>query len=446
MRIFITGLIISFAVCILIFSLNAETVYFVPKSDITGMVDLSYANLIKRTVKQAEKAGASALIIELNTPGGRVDAALRITDILLSTKLLTVVFINQNAISAGALISLASEKIFMALGGVIGATTPVYTKAGKMETASEKMVSVMRAAMRSCAEKYKRPARIAEAMVDSDIELTKSRDGIDLADGKLLTLTAKEALKLKIADYLANDLKEVLKILKLENATIIESAPTAQDKAISFLGHPILSGILMTLGILGLFFEVKTPGWGVGGTIGILCLALFFVTQIMAGYADWGAIALFIIGLILIMVEFFIIPGFGIVGISGILAILGSFIMWYSTWSKYFQSAPYIMLGVVLLSGISIYFMFKFLPRTRLFNRLVLDTSEIKKSGYHASSDKIMNLEGKKGTALTTLRPAGSAEIDGEKMDVMSDSEFIKKGEKIIVIKVEGNRVLVKKI
>ncbi len=446
MRITKTGLMILITICILAFSLNAETVYYVPKSDITGMVDLSYANLIKRTVKQAEKANASALIIELNTPGGRVDAALRITDVLLSTKLTTVVFINQNAISAGALISLASEKIFIAHGGVIGATTPVYSKGGKMEAAPEKMVSVMRAEMRSCAEKYKRPARIAEAMVDPDIELTKSRDGIDLAEGKLLTLTAKEALKLKIADHIADDLKEILRILKLENAIVIEVAPSTKDKAVSFLGHPIFSGILMTLGILGLFFEVKTPGWGVGGTVGIMCLALFFVTQIMAGYADWGAVALFIIGVILLATEVFIVPGFGIVGISGILAILGSFIMWYSKWSRYFQSAPYIIMGVILLTVANIYLMFKFLPRTRIFNRLVLNTSETKTSGYHASPDKIINLEGKKGTALTTLRPAGSAEIDGKKMDVMSDGDFIKKGEKILVIQVEGNRVLVKKI
>ena len=420
---------------------HADTVYFVPKQDITEMVDLSYANFIKRTIKEAEAAGAGVIIIELNTPGGRVDAALRITDVLLSTKLKTVIFINKNAISAGALISLSAEKIFIAPGGVIGASTPVYQKGGKMEAAAEKMVSVMRAVMRSGAEKYNRPVKVAEAMVDSDIELSESKDGIDLKKGKLLTLTAEEAIKLKIADHKAINLKDVLKTLKLENAAVIKAYPSTMDKAVSFLAHPILSGILLTLGMLGLVFEVKSPGWGVGGTVGILCLSLFFMSQVMTGYASWGAVAIFIIGIILMAVEIFIIPGFGLVGVSGVAAIIISFFMSFRS----FAVGLYVIFFSMLATGIGIYFMFKYLPRSALFNRLVLAFSEVKKDGFHASSGSFSGLEGKQGKALTTLRPAGRAEINGTSIDVMSDGDFIEKGQKIKVIKIEGNRIVVRR-
>lgn len=442
MRITNIKLLIVIFIFLYALTLNGETVYFIPKTDITEMIDLSFANLIKRTVKKAEEEGASTIIIELNTPGGRVDAALRTTGILLSTKLKTVVFINHNAISAGALISLSAEKIFIIPGGVIGASTPVYQKGGKMETAEEKMISVMRAEMRSCAERYGRSAKIAEAMVDPDIELTKSEDGIDLAKGKLLTLTAKEALKLKIADHMVKNLEEVLKILKLENATVIKAVPTSMDRAISFLTFPIVSGILLTLGMLGLIFEVKTAGWGVGGTIGILSLALFFVSQILAGYANWGAIVLFLVGLILLIAEIFIIPGFGIVGISGIAVIVASFFMSFQN----FEIALYTIFLAMVVTGVVTYFMFKYLPRTTVFSRLVLETSEMKNIGYHASPESFSNLEGKQGMAITTLRPAGKAKIDGQLIDVMSEGDFIKKGDKIKILKVEGNRILVRKI
>ncbi len=442
MRHFIIKLLITIFLFLYTFNVKAETVYFIPKQDITEMVDLSYANLIKRTVKKAEERGASTLIIELNTPGGRVDAALKITDIILGTKLKTVVFINKNAISAGALISLSAEKIFIAPGGVIGASTPVHQKGGKMEAAGEKMVSVMRAEMRSSAEKHHRPTRVAEAMVDPDIRLYRARDGIDLKKGKLLTLTAKESLKLKIADHKADNINDILKILKMENAEIIKVSPTTMDRAVSFLTHPIISGIFLTLGMLGLIFEVKTPGWGVGGTIGILCLSLFFVTQVMAGYANWGAVALVIVGVILLAVEVFIVPGFGIVGISGIAAIVVSFFMSFRSYTI----ALHVIFWSMLATGVGIYFMFKYLPKTTFFNRLVLATSEIKKDGYHASPDIYSNLENKQGKAITTLRPAGKAKIDGRMMDVMTEGDFINKGDKVKVVKIEGNRIVVKKV
>lgn len=426
----------------LTYSLKAEKVYFIPKTDITEMVDLPFANFIKRTIKKAENEGASALIIELNTPGGRVDAALRITDALLSTRLKTVVFINKNAISAGALISLSAEKIFMAPAGVIGASTPVYMKNGKTETASEKMISVMRAQMRTCAEKHGRSLKVVEAMVDPDIRLYKKQDGINLAKGKLLTLTTREALNLMIADHKAEGLQDILKILKLEKAAVIQALPTSMDKAVSFLTHPLVSGILMTLGVLGLIFEVKTAGWGVGGTVGILCLSLFFISQVMAGYASWGAVVLFIVGIILLGVEVFIVPGFGIVGMSGIAAIAVSFFMSFSS----FTIALYSIFLVMVACAVGIYFMAKFLPKITIFNRLILQFSEAKKNGFQVSSKKIKSLEGHKGEVITPLRPAGKAEIGGQLVDVMSDGDFINKGEKIKVLRVEGNRVVVKKI
>ena len=245
-------------------------VFVVP---VEGMIDLGLAPFIQRVLDEAGEAGAQAVVLEVNTFGGRVDAAVLIRDALLDSKVPTVAFINKRAISAGALISLAAETIVMADGGTIGAATPVQIGApgSPAQPVAEKTVSYMRKEFRATAEMRKRPGLVAEAMVDADVEI---KDVID--KGKLLTLTTEEALQLKVADFRANSLEHVLQFLNLEDADVRHVSETWAETLVRFLTNPAVSSLLMSLGILGIFVEIRMPGFGIPGTLGLISLALFF--------------------------------------------------------------------------------------------------------------------------------------------------------------------------
>ncbi|MEO8324802.1 MAG: ATP-dependent Clp protease proteolytic subunit, partial [Nitrospirota bacterium] len=287
-------------------------VFVVP---IEGVIDLGLAPFVQRVLTEAESTGAKAVILVINTFGGRVDAAVLIRDALLESKTPTVAFINKRAISAGALISLASGKIVMAEGSTIGAATPVQiglpgTPAQPVE---EKTVSYMRKEFRATAEKRNRPPLIAEAMVDADVEIP------DLIEkSKLLTLTTKEALQVNIADFQANSLEAVLQSLNLADAEIVYASETWAESLVRFLTHPVVSSLLMSVGILGIMFEMRVPGFGVPGALGLICLALFFWGHGLVQLAGLEEFLLVGLGLILVGLEIFVIPGFGISGILGI--------------------------------------------------------------------------------------------------------------------------------
>ena len=295
----------------------SPVVYVAP---IEGIIDLGLAPFIQRVLKQATDEGAAAVILEINTFGGRVDAAVLIRDSLLNARVRTVAFVNKRAISAGALISLAAEKIAMADGGTIGAATPV--QAGQPGAAAqqveEKTVSYVRKEFRATAESRKRPPLIAEAMVDADVEIP----GL-IEKGKLLTLTTEEALKHKFADFRADTIEQALKQLGLEGADVRRAEPNWAENLVRFLTHPLVSSLLITLGMLGIILEMRTPGFGLPGGLGIASLALFFWGHWLVQLAGWEEILLVASGLVLLALEIFVIPGFGIAGVLGIAALLG---------------------------------------------------------------------------------------------------------------------------
>jgi membrane-bound serine protease (ClpP class) len=253
-----------------LFAQKTPVVYVAP---IEGMIDLGLAPFVDRVLREATDAGAAAVILEINTFGGRVDAAVLIRDALLNAKVPTVAFINKRAISAGALIALATEKIFMGDGGTIGAATPVQAgqPGGAAQPVEEKTVSYVRKEFRATAEARKRPPLIAEAMVDADVEIR----GL-IQKGKLLTLTTEEALKHKVADFRTDTIEEVLKQLDLAGAELRRASPNWAENLVRFLTHPIVSSLLITIGMLGIILEIRTPGFGVPGLLGISSIALFF--------------------------------------------------------------------------------------------------------------------------------------------------------------------------
>ena len=401
-------------------------------------IDRWYANYIKKGLKEANENGASLIILEIDTPGGLVSEALAIKNALLDSNVPVVTFINKNALSAGALISLSTKAIYMADGSVIGAATPVYLQGGSATKASEKEVSAMRAAMRSSAEASGKNTKVAEAMVDEKIVLTKKDNGIDLNNKTLLTLSTDEAVELKIADAKANSIQEIIKLRGLdENITITTVELSEYDEVAKFMLNPLVLMIFLALGIIGIYIEVKTPGFGVGGAIAIIGFSLFFFAQVSVGGASWIAPMIFIVGSILVLIELFVIPGFGVAGIAGIVAIFASVFISFGV--SNLRQGTYVVFFALILAVTAMIIMAKFLPRSTLFKKISLETDT---HGYGASKsyDYLLGLS---GVAFTFFRPSGILTIDNKKYDAISQGEFIKKDSKIKVISVEGNKIVV---
>lgn len=406
---------------------------------IEGDIDLGLAPYISRTISEAEKNNADAIIFKINTFGGRVDAATQIKDAILSSKIKTVAFINNRAISAGALIALSCQTIVMAPGSNIGAATVVDQTGEKV---SEKYQSYMRSEMRSTAERNGRNTEIAQAMVDERIVIPGLTDST-----QLVTLTSEEALKYKMTDTILTSIDQILEFIGHKNAELIKVTSNWAENVVRFLNNPIISSILIMIGFFGLMAEIKTPGWGVPGTAGLIALALFFGSSYILQLATIVEILMFIGGVILLLIEIFVIPGFGVAGISGIILIFlsiflsligsGPFITFDSISMAIIQLAFAIIAALVLIFLIA-----KYLPKSSLFNRLVLSDAEKAEEGFVSVSEET-TLLGKTGVAITILRPVGIAEIDGKRVEVVSDGEFIQPGTEIKVIKVEGMRVLV---
>ncbi len=417
---------------------NLKVVYFIP---IKEVIDLGLAPFVKRVLRQAEKNKVNAVIMEINTLGGRLDAAIQIRDALLDCEVPTIAFINKRAISAGALISLAAKHIVMAPGSSIGAAEPVTMGTGETKTAGEKVISYVRKEMKATAEKNKRPVELAEAMVDPDVVIK----GI-IKKGKLLTLTTEEALKFKLIDAKASNLEEVLKLYNLKGATIERIKLNWAEKVVRVISHPLISSLLLSLGMLGMIMEFRTVSWGIAGTLAIICLVLFFWGHYIVGLAGWEELLLFIVGIGLLIAEIFFVPGFGITGTSGIILILTSLVMALISRHPTFPDitgaisrVAYALLATFVISLA----LFKIIPHTTSWKRLVLNTEERKELGFTASNTLEL-YEGKTGYADTFLHPTGKAIIEGKRTDVVTEGGFIEKGTKIKVVKIEGNKVIVR--
>lgn len=409
---------------------------------IEGDIDLGLAPYVNRVINEAEKNNADAIIFKINTFGGRVDAATQIKDAILSSKIKTVAFVNNRAISAGALITLSCNTIVMAPGSNIGAATVVDQTGQKV---GEKYQSYMRSEMRSTAEKNGRPTDIAQAMVDERIVIPGLCDST-----QLVTLTSEEAVKYKMADTIMNNLDDVLKYLNLENAKVVDVRSNWAEEVVRFLNNPIVASILIMIGFFGLLAEIKTPGWGLPGTAGLIALALFFGSSYILQLASIVEILMFVAGIILIAVEIFVIPGFGLPGIAGIILVFASIFLSLLGGDPFITfetiSVAIIQLTIALIAAIVLVFILaKFLPKTSAFGRLVLAESEKADQGY-VSYPSETSLLGKTGKSLTVLRPAGIAEIEGKKYDVIADNEYIEPGKVIKVIRVEGIKVVVSEV
>lgn len=392
---------------------------------IRGEIDAGQTALVHKALQEANDKKASALLVEIETFGGQVDAAVKIRDLISDSPLQTICHVKNRAWSAGALIAIAHKHIAMAPGGTIGAAEPIPT--------TEKTVAAVRAEFAATATKMGRNPRVAEAMVDKSLGFEKYAP-----PGKILSLTDSQAIEVGYADLAAADRAAVLAHYGLADSPVIEVGSGWPEKLAGWLSDPMVKSALIGVIFLAVMTEIKTAGLGVAAFFGLAATALVFAAQWMTGVASWLEVLLFLAGLVLIVVELFV-PGFGIFGIAGIGCILFSLFLTLGGDIP----ALNIMAGGLVAAVLVFLVILRFLPSSRLWHKLVLRDSEQTEVGY-TSSDDLSVVAGREGTVLTLLRPAGTVKIDESVYDVVSEGRFIQPGTRVKVLSVNGNRIVVR--
>ncbi|MGD2122767.1 MAG: NfeD family protein [Gemmatimonadota bacterium] len=406
---------------------------------IRGDIELGLAPFVERSLEHARATGASAAILDIETPGGRVDAAQRIVNAIGDAGIPVYAFINRHAYSAGAMIALAADRIYMREGSVMGAATPVV---GSGEKAPEKIVSAMRSQMRALAEVRGLDPAVAEAMVDEDIAI---EDVVEA--GKLLTLTTSEAVALGYALEVA-DWEALMADLGLEGTPVESMQVNWAERIVRFLSNPIVAPFLLSLGFLGLIAEIKSPGLGIAGFAGLLALSLFFGSHLILGLAGMEDLLLFGAGAVLIAVEVFVIPGFGLFGVLGGVGVLAglymSMIGGLPTVPDFAQAGAILSTSILIIL-ISSWALLRHLPRSsRLARSGVFLLAKGEREDGWASASPRPDLVGREGEALTDLRPAGTVLIGEERVDAVSESSWIEEGTGVKVVTSEGYRLVVR--
>lgn len=414
------------------------------KTGLDQMIDVRTKRYVDLALTYAMDTKAEIVVIEMDTYGGEVGAAKEIVDRIMSFEKPVWVFINSDAASAGALISIACDSIYMTHGASIGAAT-VVVETG--EKAPDKYQSYMRGIMRSTAEANGRDPRIAEAMVDEDIEI----EGVT-KKGEVITFTTSEANKHGFCEAEVSSIEEILKRNSVNNYELDRFHLSSTDRIIQFFINPFISGLLILAIIGGIYFEMQTPGVGFPGAIALAALILYLVPYYLNGLADnWEIIALFI-GLALLGVEIFVIPGFGIAGISGIALIVISMILIMLNNDAFdFEFVP--MYRIVYATGAAVggiaggilllVFVAPRFTKTRFFSRVALTDTQERTQGY-VSTFNTQPMKGKRGVAYTVLRPSGKIMIDNVLYDAYTRGEYIEKDTQVVVVSDEGTSLQVK--
>ena len=399
----------------------------------------------KLLLEEALEKDYDIVVIEMDTYGGAVNDADDIRTRILDFEIPIYVWINKDAASAGALISIACDSIYMSSGASIGAATVVT---GDGAQAPDKYQSYMRSIMRSTAEAKGRDPKIAEAMVDEDIKV----DSISM-EGKVITFSTKEALKYGFCDAELNSIDEIMDRQGIENYEISSFELGSAEGIISFFLNPIVSSILILLILGGLYFELQTPGIGFPIIASITALILYLVPYYLNGVAENWEIIMFFIGIIFIALEVFVIPGFGIFGIAGLFTSITSLILimlnndlfdfTFVLSRDLVSSSLSVLISVLSFLLIVLFGGIKLTDSNAFKNIALAQTQEVSK-GY-ISNRYSNNIVGKKGKSFTVLRPSGKIKIDSQIFDASTEGDFIEKNKNIIVVSVEGSSLKVKK-
>ncbi|MCF6466524.1 NfeD family protein [Clostridium sp. Cult2] len=408
----------------IVFAEDLGDVYVIP---VNGEINRATYNFLRNKIDEIVKNSPKAIIFEIDTYGGLIDEAEKIKNLIINLDIPTISFVNNKAESAGVLITISGEKIVMAESSTIGSAETIPD--------TEKVLSMWRSFLRDVAQFRGRNPEIVEAMADRDVHI----DGIS-EKGKLLNLTSKEALKYGIADFISNDYDEILSNFNIQYSNIVKVEESMELKVAKILSSPYISTLLLTIGFVGLVIEIFTPGFGVGGTISIVAFGLFFGGNIIAGNSQWTSLAIFVTGLILLVIEA-IVPGFGLPGISGIILVILGTILAMGSLSTALMSISI----AIIITAIITMLLVKYGHRSPFLDKIVLTTHQKDEEGYLSSFTKDEYL-GKEGITISELRPSGIIEIDGKRLDALSDGTFIPKQTNIEVVRVEGSKIIVRRV
>jgi membrane-bound serine protease (ClpP class) len=401
-----------------------------------------------KALQAAREKNADLILIEMNTYGGMLESADTIRTALINSPIPVWVFIDNNAASAGALISIACDSIYMSEGASIGAAT-VVNQTG--EELPDKYQSYMRSMMRATAEAKGRDPEIAQAMVDERVRI----EGI-IDSGQVLTFTTSEAILHGFCEGKANSIEGVLEAGGIREYEIIRHRLTTTDRIIGFLISPIISGLLIMIIIGGLYFEMQTPGLGFPSAASVLAALLYFAPLYLEGLAEHWEILLFIAGIILLAVEIFALPGFGVPGILGAVLILSGLTLSMVDNVGFELStfrldgllvAFFTVISAAFLSIISSFWLGrKVLTTPQLFGNLALNTTQKVSEGYVSAVSEYTGMIGKEGIAYSILRPSGKVELEGDIYDATAETGYIEAGSRVKVVRYATSQLIVRKI
>lgn len=392
-----------------------------------GDIDGGQQRFLRRALDQAHRDRADLVLVEITTLGGWLDVALKMRDDIFESRVPVWIFVRSRAWSAGVMIAIAGENLVMAPGSSIGAAEP--------RPADEKTISAVKADMEETARVRGRDPQLVAAMVDASIEIPEVIEA-----GKILTLKAQEAVDLGLADLVASSRHQALQELGVEDyrEVVVEASPA--ERLASFVTSPAVAPLLLSLGFLGLLAELFVPGFGFPGVLGIVFLGLFFGGHMLAGFAGVEVIALFLVGVVLLATEVFV-SGFGLVGAAGGLALLGSIFLASPTPEMAARS----IVAALVTTVVGLVVFLKYGKRFPFWKNLVLMESEVPERGYTAFTRR-EELEGKEGVAVTSLRPSGTVEMEGQLLDVVAEGGFVRRGQRVRITRVTGMRIVVRGI
>ncbi|WP_379161590.1 nodulation protein NfeD [Paenibacillus sp. sgz5001063] len=399
-------------------------------------IERGLQSFLERGFQEAANYGAVLILLEIDTPGGLVDSAEQIGTMVRDSEIPTAAYIRGDAASAGSYIALNAGSIIMKPGSMIGAASLVDGRGNSVDDA--KLVSYWKAKMVGAAELNGRDPEIAAGMMDKNIVVNKPELGVKKELGQIIALSSDEALKAGYADSIAGTPEEAITSLGYSTDDIFRVEHTGAEKMSHFLTNPIVMTLLLFIGIAGVVIEMLVPGFGVPGIVGTLAFALYFFGNYVAGFAGAETWLLFILGLVMLVLELFV-PSFGILGILGSVLLVAGVVR-----AAYSYTHALFSLGIAFAAAAVVIIIVAVVFKDRgIWNRFILKDSLTKEQGFVPVLEKL-SLVGASGVSITPLRPAGTVNLNGERVDVVTEGSFIAAGASITVIKVEGGRVVVK--
>lgn len=412
--------------------MKSGPVYVIP---VDQEIHTGLENFMKRGFSEAERNGAVLIVLEVNTPGGRVDTATKIGDMIVNSSVPVVAYIHGDAASAGSYIAMHADNIAMSPGSMIGAAVLVDSAGDAVE--DPKYVAWWKSKMRSAAELNGRNPAIAEGMMDVSLTVDMPEINKTKEPGEIISLTTDEAFKVGYADKIASNVNEVITWMGYSTADVFHLDRTPAENIAMFLTNQVVMTLLLLAGIAGVVIELIVPGFGVPGIIGIVSFGLYFFGNYVAGFAGLETGILFVVGLALLVMEVFM-PSFGILGVVGSISLVAGVVR-----AAYDTKDAVVSLSIATAAAIVVVVIVAWIFKERgVWNRFILRDEMTTERGYSSSTTRV-DLLGKKGVSLTPLRPSGAVLIDDERVDVVTEGGFIEANMPITVIKIDGSRVVV---